>query len=152
MGFCIAIEELHDKEVVVAHEGNDIAIGREAWRHLRSSIGKGRELAICHIVDVVNGCGSATIDGFGLRAQQDFLLVRAHDVAINVREFGGAAGFLYIENHPNLLPRLERTAHDAFAIARKLRIALTIVEGMHSINVLRGDSSACDVFEGDARG
>ena len=65
--------------------------------------------------------------------------------------FSGAAGFLYIENHPNLLPRLERTAHDAFAIARKLRIALTIVKGMHSINVLRGDGSACDVFEGDAR-
>ena len=79
-------------------------------------------------------------------------LLNGHDVAINAREFGGAAGFLYIENHPNLLPRLKRTAHDAFAIARKLRIALTIVEGMHAINVLRRDGSACDVFKGDARG
>ena len=151
LGFCIAIEELHDKEVVVAHEGNDIAIGRKARRHLRTSIGKGSELAICHIVDVVNGCGSATIDGFGLRAQQDFLLIRTHDVAINAREFGGAASFLYIENHPNLLTSLERTANDAFAIDRKLRVAFTIVEGMHAINVLRGDGSSCDVFKSDAR-
>ena len=149
--FGVAVEEFHDEEVVVARKGHDIAVGREEGRHLGTAFRERFVLAVGHIIDIIDRQRGAAIDGSGFRAEENLLLVGAHDVAIDALEFGCAAGFVEIEKHTGFLSRLEGRTGDASAVGRKLRITFAVVEGMHPIDVLGGERAVVNLFDGDLR-
>ena len=135
--FGIAIEEFYHEKVVVAGKGDDVAIGREEGRHLRSALGEAFHLARGHIVEVIDSGEGAAIDGAGFGLEKYPLLVGAHDVAVDARDFGGGACLVQVEEDADFLSRLEGRAHNAPPVVGEAGVAFAVVERMHAVEMLR---------------
>ena len=149
---CIAIEELDDEEVALAHEADDVAIGRELRHLLRAARGEGHEGVVLDIKEVVLGREGAAVDGLGLGLEQDKLLVGREDVAIDGLEFDRALGLGGIEEGGRLLASAEGGNDDAAIVAGKLRVVLAVLHRLDAIDIAGRIGTVRDVAERECVG
>ena len=146
LALSIVVEQLHEEDVVVAHEGDDIAVGAPDGRLLRTAIAEGLELVVLDGVNIIGSCERAAIDALRLRLYQDALAVRAHRVAINISHLR-ATGRSGVEEDTHLLARTERVSHDTLTVVRNLGIALAVAERFHSSDGLTTEGTADNLLQ-----
>ena len=78
--------ERHGVEVVVADEGNHLAIGREGGETLFAALSEALEGAVGYVIKIVGGDAGVAIDGLELGREEDFLLVLRELVALDGRQ------------------------------------------------------------------
>ena len=117
--------QLDEEEVVLAHEGNHLAVGRERGHLLRSALRKGRHPSVRHVVDEVLRRERAAVDALRLRLDEDAVLGRAEDVAVETLK-GAPAAIRRTEKGVHHLARLERIAQDGIGLGVRLCIVLTV--------------------------
>ena len=128
----IVVYQLDKEEVVVAHECYHGAVLGESRYLLRASVGEGHEGAVAYIIYIVYGCEGVAVDGSGLCAHEDGLLVGTEDVVVDGREAHVALGVGNIEEDVGLLARLERRSRNLTAVGAELCVAHAVVHGAHT--------------------
>ena len=147
--FCIIEKEFDHKEIVVSGKGYDVSIGREKGRCLRSAFGKGNHDATCHIIDVIDGGVGTAVNLFGLRLDEDFLLVGTHDIAVDAVKVDLAPDIADIKNDPCLLAVTEAGARNLLTVGRQLAVRNAVVEGIDTVDILGAVLAIDDVAQGE---
>ena len=145
----VAKEELDEVDVVIAHEGDEVAVGREDGHLLRPAVGEGLHLVVLDVVDVIDSREGAAVDGARLGLDEDAPAVGREDVAVDGRKGLGPAGGGGVEEGFDLLARLEGMAHDALSVGREARVGLAVGHGPHAVDVGGRVGAVGDVFQAE---
>ena len=131
--FAIAEKELHEEEVVVAHESNLVAIRREQRHLLRTTIRKRFEGVVAYIEDVIYSSERTAVDGLGFCLNENLGFVRRHDVVVETLQGTIACGF-DVENGSHFLTGLERILHDLLPVTADLGVMFAIEHRLDAID------------------
>ena len=140
----VVVEQLHQVDVIVAHEGNLRAVRREHRRLLRSVLRQRLQLVVLNAINIIGGGERVAVDALRLRLDQQPPSVRTHDVAVHACHLR-AARRCSVEERAHLLARLERVRHDASSVAAYLRVRLAVGHRPHLRHCLLPEHAACDV-------
>ena len=140
----VVVEQLDEIDVIVAHKGNDIAIGREHGCLLRASFAQRFQLVVLDGEDIIGGGERAAVDTLRLRLDKQSFAVGAHDVAVHPAHLL-ATSRRCVKEHAHLLTRLERIGHDAPAVVTDLCVGVTASQRRYSLHRLLTELITGDV-------
>ena len=126
----VVVEQLDEENIVVADEGDDVAVGREHRRLLGTALGERLQLVVLDSIYIIGGSERAAVDALRLRLDEQALAVGAHDVALHVADLGTACR-RSIEEHAHLFACLERVGHDALAVVADLCVSIASCQRRH---------------------
>ena len=135
-------------DVVVAHEGDDVAVGRKDGRLLRTAVAERLQLVVLNHIYIIGGGERAAVNGLRLRLDEYALAVGTHDVAVDPTDLR-PTGCLGVEEHSRLLARAERIADDALAVVADLGVSLTIGQWRHGRHRLAAERAAHNVVQAE---
>ena len=133
-------------DIVIADEGNNIAVWRKDRRLLGTTLTERLQLVVLDHIYIIGGGERTAVDSLRLRLYQDALAVGTHDIAINTT-YLRPTGCLGIEEYCCLLTRTEGIGNNALAVVRNLGIGIVSSQRRYSRHALATEGTAHDVIQ-----
>ena len=103
----IVVEQLDEKDVVVAHEGYQRTVLREQWRLLGTVLRQWHQFLVGNGIDVILCLERMAVNQLSIGLNQHAFAVGTHDIAVDTAQFSTMSGRC-VEDSLHLLARLER--------------------------------------------
>ena len=152
--FAVAIQELHQEDVIVADKCHQIAVRWEYRSLLRAAVreffydivGSNPFIVPFHRIQIVDCRIRVTVDRGCFRCNQNFWSVRWKLIAVEFLE-RTFASFGHIEYHFHRFTRAEGIFHDLCAFGISLCVVFAVRHGNHTIDVFGTELAWVDLFQ-----